>query len=109
LCPEGTYCGSPIDYGLSLSDEGIAVNSSMQFGYGTFDNLLQAVFAVFQIITLDSWTTILYNLCGTSITIIPAVFCITLIFLGSFFLLNLMLAVIMESYIQGEANQQAIN
>lgn len=52
--------------------------------------------------TLDSWSNILYNLMDTFDNgFLPALFCLTIIFLGSFFLLNLMLAVIMESYISG--------
>jgi hypothetical protein len=38
--------------------------------------------------------------------ILPTVFCITLVFLGSFFMLNLMLAVIMDAYMQGEADEE---
>jgi hypothetical protein len=36
---------------------------------------------------------------------LPNFFCISLIFLGTFFLLNLMLAVIMESYVLGEQKE----
>ena len=54
-------------------------------------------------ITLDSWTVILYNLMNqASLPHIPAFFCILLVVLGAFFLLNLMLAVVMESYMESE-------
>jgi len=33
---------------------------------------------------------------------IPAIFCLTLVLLGNYFMLNLMLAVVFESYIQSE-------
>jgi hypothetical protein len=33
---------------------------------------------------------------------LPALFCIFLVFMGSYFLLNLMLAVVMEAYMQSE-------
>lgn len=52
---------------------------------------------------MDDWSNIMYNLQKVSpIPAIPAIFCISLILLGSFFLLNLLLAVIMESYMLSE-------
>ena len=62
--------------------------------------------AVFQILTLDSWSVILYLLMGNHVLPqIPACFCIVLVFLGSFFLLNLMLAVVMEAYMDSERRE----
>jgi hypothetical protein len=62
--------------------------------------------AVFQIITLDNWTNILFNLMNhTSLPQIPAFFCILLVFLVSFFLMNLMLGVVMESYTSSEVKE----
>lgn len=62
--------------------------------------------AVFQIITLDNWTVIMFNLMNKmSFPQLPAFFCILLVFLGSFFLLNLMLAVVMESYMASELKE----
>ena len=46
-CPAGTYCGSPIDYGLSLDDDGIPFNANLQFGWGSFRNFFDAILAVF--------------------------------------------------------------
>jgi hypothetical protein len=61
---------------------------------------------VFQLITLDSWSVILYNLQDwNAINSVPAFFCISLILLGSFFLLNLLLAVVMESYMTSEMKE----
>ena len=54
---------------------------------------------MYQIGTLDGWTQVMYNLEAWSSTpLIPRLFCVSLVFLISFFLLNLMLAVVMESY-----------
>jgi hypothetical protein len=59
--------------------------------------------AVFQIITLDNWSLIMYNLAnGTFSPLIPFAFCVMIVFLGNFFMLNLMLAVVFESYIESE-------
>ena len=56
--------------------------------------------------TLDGWSQILYNLeTSQSIPIIPGLYCFTVVVFVSFFLLNLMLAVVMESYIESENNE----
>ena len=109
-CPENfennVICGSPAQFGLNMTLDGILSNADIQYGYGSFDNFSQSMIAVFQIITLDSWTVILYNLMNqASLTQIPALFCVSLVFLGAFFLLNLMLAVVMESYMESELRE----
>ena len=58
---------------------------------------------VFQIITLDNWTLIMFNLANGSFSpLVAYAFCVTLVFMGNFFMLNLMLAVVFESYIESE-------
>ena len=42
---------------------------------------------------------------SSAVPALPSLFCNTLIFIGSYFLLNLMLAVIMESYISSEEEE----
>jgi hypothetical protein len=39
MCPEGTFCGSPIDFGLSLDSDEVQFNSGIQYGIGQFDNI----------------------------------------------------------------------
>ena len=105
-CPEGTYCGSPIQddykYGLTLEDDGIYTNANYQFGRANFSNIFDSILAVFQIITNDGWTLIIYNLMNTEGFLLPAFYGVFLIMIGSWFLINLMLAVIMGEYISGE-------
>jgi hypothetical protein len=36
---------------------------------------------------------------------LPVIYCVVLIFMGSFFLLNLVLAVVMESYMESEISE----
>jgi hypothetical protein len=49
--------------------------------------------------TLDGWTGIMYNLMYASdLKILPVVYCTSIVFVCSFFLVNLLLAVMMESY-----------
>ena len=42
----------------------------------------------------------MYNLAFAESFYIPSIFCTAIVFIGSFFMLNLMLAVIMDSYEQ---------
>lgn len=51
---------------------------------------------------MDSWTLIMYNLINGSgkLDFMPIIFCVTLIIFGSYFLLNLVLAVIMQAFVK---------
>lgn len=62
-------------------------------GYTSFDNLLWALLVVFQTITLEGWAELMYNAmdsCGWP----AAIFFVLVVILGSYFVLNLCLAVI---------------
>ena len=52
---------------------------------------------VFQMITLESWTAIMYNLMDSNMTWMAILFSVSLILVGSFFLLNVILAVMAEA------------
>ena len=57
------------------------------------------MFAVFQIVTRDNWSQIMYNLMNSGSPFFAVLFCTSLIVFGSFFLLNLVLAVIMQAFV----------
>ena len=59
---------------------------------------MSAVYTVMQIITNDSWTLILYNLLNGGKGWLAIVYCISIVIIGSWFLLNLFLAVVMQAY-----------
>ena len=92
-------CGSPLDYNITLEDDGAYDDPMIQYGISSFSNFFTSIFAVFQIITRDSWTTIMYNLMNGSQFGMAIFFCTFLIIFGSFFLLNLVLAVIMQAFV----------
>ena len=49
--------------------------------------------------TNDGWTGIMYNLFdGSDNQIIPLIYCVSVVFICSFGMLNLLLSVIMQSY-----------
>uniref|UniRef100_A0A3P9KUF1 Calcium voltage-gated channel subunit alpha1 E n=1 Tax=Oryzias latipes TaxID=8090 RepID=A0A3P9KUF1_ORYLA len=81
-CPSGYTCNRPW----------IGPND----GITQFDNILFAVLTVFQCITMEGWTTVLYN---TNDALGPTwnwLYFIPLIIIGSFFVLNLVLGVLSE-------------
>jgi hypothetical protein len=49
-------------------------------------------------ITLEGWTDIMYNLIDSSQGWMAILFCVLLVVVGSFFLLNVILAVIMDAF-----------
>lgn len=62
-----------------------------------FDNILHAWLTIFQCITLEGWTAVMYDvMSGTSGW--SFLYFVLLIFFGSFFLLNLTLGVMTEVY-----------
>lgn len=54
--------------------------------------------SVFQVITLEGWTKLMYNLMDSSSSYMSIILFISLVIFGSFFLLNLILAVLMDNF-----------
>ena len=65
------------------------------YGITHFDDFLYATLAMFQSITLEGWTPIMYN-CMDGTSSWAFVYFALLVFFGSFFVLNLALAVVTE-------------
>ncbi|XP_076582081.1 voltage-dependent R-type calcium channel subunit alpha-1E isoform X2 [Chaetodon auriga] len=78
----------PANY--TCSDTWIGPND----GITQFDNILFAVLTVFQCITMEGWTTVLYNTDDALGTTWNWLYFIPLIIIGSFFVLNLVLGVL---------------
>lgn len=70
----------------------------LDWGILSFDNLGSALITVFQIVTLEGWTKLMYNYYDATSPLYVSVFLTLIVLLGSFFLLNLMLAAISISY-----------
>ena len=95
-CPSDRFCKEPQDGGLNVEIDDVINDESIDFGIAVFDNLGIGFITVFQMITLEGWTKIMYNMMDSNISWMAILFCILLIILGSFFLLNVILAVIAE-------------
>ena len=96
-CPVGEFCRNPLDANLSANIDNPIEDELIDYGVTSFDNLFKAMLTVFQMITLEGWTKIMYNLMDSNMTWMAIVFSISLILVGSFFLLNVILAVLAEA------------
>ncbi|KAL1253195.1 hypothetical protein QQF64_017888, partial [Cirrhinus molitorella] len=79
-CPNGTECR---EYWTGPN-----------FGITNFDNILFAILTVFQCITMEGWTDVLYHANDASGNTWNWLYFIPLIIIGSFFMLNLVLGVL---------------
>lgn len=69
----------------------------INYGITNFDNLASGILTIFQMITLEGWTDIMYNLMDSNMAWMAVLFCCLLVIIGSFFLLNVILAVLAEA------------
>ena len=93
-CPDDMYCGNPSDYGLDIYDDGILFNDRANFGVTNFDNVGNSLLTVLVIIFNDDWTKIILNIMDADISYLAGFYGMLIIVIGSFFLMNLILAVI---------------
>ncbi|XP_062867334.1 voltage-dependent N-type calcium channel subunit alpha-1B [Trichomycterus rosablanca] len=82
LCPSGSVCRKGKDW------------KGPNFGITNFDNILFAILTVFQCITMEGWTDILYHTNDAMGNTWNWLYFIPLIIIGSFFMLNLVLGVL---------------
>eukprot|EP00051_Salpingoeca_urceolata_P017838 m.246032 g.246032 ORF g.246032 m.246032 type:complete len:1856 (-) comp19058_c0_seq4:42-5609(-) len=67
-------------------------------GITTFDNIGLAMLLVFQMLTLEGWTDVWYNVNDALGGHLAWIYFVTLVLLGSFFILNLVLGVISAEF-----------
>ncbi|XP_060654318.1 sodium channel protein 60E isoform X1 [Drosophila nasuta] len=82
-CPLGFMC--------------ICVGENPNHGYTNFDNFMWSMLTTFQLITLDYWENV-YNMVLATCGPMSVSFFTVVVFFGSFYLINLMLAVVALSY-----------
>ncbi|KAL4480370.1 hypothetical protein ABPG74_020886 [Tetrahymena malaccensis] len=71
--------------------------SNPQFNVTNFDDIFYSFLMVFQVITMEGWSQIMYQLFD-AFSIFTVIYFVLLIFIGSFFLINLTLAVIKAKF-----------
>jgi len=92
-CPIGQYCAVESKENLP------------NFGFTSFDNIMWAWLTIFQCISMEGWTAIMYQVMDSANRWVWIYFVIMIIF-GSFFAVNLALAVLYV-YFTGETESSA--
>jgi len=108
-----SWCGSNFDakgnqrfiaHGTQLYGNGFypmndidMYHQDLNFGYSNFDNIGVSVLTIFQIVTQEGWTKILY-LCMDSHGVVAIPFFVLLILFGVYFVLQLLLAVLEDNF-----------
>ena len=100
-------CGTTWDqFGLDPIDhDGIRDIELIMYGIPGFDNVGQGFLTIFQILTLESWVYLMYNFSDAGSPTISVIFFVLVVLLGAFFTMNLVLAIIVDSFDQDDENE----
>ena len=83
---------------MSLEEDGIGDDWVVNYGITTFDNIGKSLLTEFQVLTNDDWARIMYNVMDAEMPWLAAIYFSFLVIFGSFFLINIILAVILDSF-----------
>jgi len=84
-------------------------NSNLDYGYTTFDNIFCAFVTVFESVTLEGWSWIMYLHRDTNNPVLVAVFFILFAMIGAHVGLNLLLAVLQDNFSLSKINSSRVN
>lgn len=72
-----------------------------------YDSIHNAFITTFQLLTLENWNAIMYDMLRSSANkIISAIYMLSWIFIGNFILLNLLLAVLLDSFSEEQEEEE---
>jgi len=105
---EQMFCSSDSDCGMISGVVSICgkMIANPEYGITNFDTVFSSLLMVFQVVTLEGWSNIMVVLQKTFSPFVVVYF-IFLIFIGTFFLLNLTLAVIKTEFTVSSINAKA--
>ncbi|TNV87903.1 hypothetical protein FGO68_gene16047 [Halteria grandinella] len=98
-CPADRYCGNPADFNLPITPSTVNLKPFTYYGIHNFNDLANSLQVVFQIVTAESWSTYMYNLMSADSPILATIFTISIVALGSLYLMNLILTVIIQTFV----------
>jgi hypothetical protein len=79
---------------------------NFNFGITHFDNIGAAMLSVFQCVTLEGWVLVMYMLQDSFNDYFASIFFLLLILFGSFFLLNVTLAIVFNAFEEAETTRK---
>nr|CCA23261.1 hypothetical protein ALNC14_094040 [Albugo laibachii Nc14] len=99
-CPSDQYCGSVYDppLGSSVNFSILPVREYWDHALTNFDHIGHALLTLFQGITLEGWTSVMYNYQDASSWYFATFYFIVYTIVGAFFLLQFVFAVIWEHF-----------
>ncbi|CAI2379843.1 unnamed protein product [Moneuplotes crassus] len=106
-CPVGSYCGSLIkqydDHPETLNLKGESIYKDLrieelQYGQVGFDNIFYAIITVFQCLTLEGWSDLMYNYQDATGTLIASVYFVSLVLMCAILFMNIIVAVLFDNY-----------
>lgn len=101
-------CGDVFaDYDLDpVIYDGAYEEAMINYDITNFNNVLSASVTIFQVITLEGWTQLMYNYMDTTGTTQASIFFVMVVIIGAFVSLNLVLASIMDNYFKQSLEQE---
>jgi len=108
-----TTCGSDMDFWGNRRFESDEVHEAgiftedLAYGYTQFQHIFGAFQTIFQAITEEGWTDIMYQIMDADNSFIAATYFCSLIIVGSFICLNLTLAVMWQEFTESKAKHEA--
>ena len=107
VAPGGASCGTRWN-GTEFQVGSCREYENPAFGAGNFDNFGDAIMYVFTSVTLEGWVDVMYALYASyGMEPLVSIYFLLLVVFGSFFVLNLAMAVIMEEYDNASAEKAA--
>ena len=95
------------DYGLDPREfDGAYENEMINFDITNFNNVGNAAITIFQVVTLEGWSGLMYNYQDTVSYTTSSLFFVLIVLIGAFTTLNLCLASIMHSYLTQAAKRK---
>ena len=82
-------------------------NSLIMYGIPNFDHFWHAIVTIFQVLTLESWSYLMYNYADANSPTMSVIFFVTIVIMGSLFTMNLVLAMIIKEFIDADDKKKA--
>jgi hypothetical protein len=104
-CPTGTWCGEVTSKGLSTKHENTTDSKLVFYGNSNFDHIGMTLFTLFQVLTQEGWGDLMFRLSETDTNFLNYITISSAMLIGSFLLINLILAALMEKFESKKRNQ----
>jgi hypothetical protein len=69
----------------------------INYGVTSFDSIVSGFLTIFQMVTLEGWAFIMYNMLDATMSWLAIFVCVSVVILCGFFLVNVILAILADS------------